>query len=207
MNSNYIFNEVEKILLESNKPSVDIKRLIKEKKFNIEPFNKIKNLENIDQNKKYHPEGNVLNHILLVVDEASKNKVYSKDKRAFMWGALLHDIGKLTTTKIRKGRITSYDHDIEGENISYKFLDKVTEDENLKRKVSKLVRYHMQPLFFDKNLPFFDEKLMLKEVDFEEVALLSMCDRLGRGDITKENIEIETERISKFKEYCKHKVS
>ena len=38
----------------------------------------IKNLEKVEQNLKYHPEGNVLNHILLVVDKAVKIKNIQK---------------------------------------------------------------------------------------------------------------------------------
>ena len=66
-----------------------------------------------------------------------------------------------------------------------KFLDKLTNDKDFKVKVSKLVRYHMQPLFFDKNLPFFDPQNMINDVDYKEVALLSLCDRLGRGNLMK----------------------
>jgi putative nucleotidyltransferase with HDIG domain len=48
---------------------------------------------------------------LLVVDEAAKRKAYSTDQRVFMWAALLHDIGKPASTRLRKGRITAYNHD------------------------------------------------------------------------------------------------
>lgn len=197
------YYNINNILLESKTPSKEILNLIKEGKLNEEPFNLIKKLSDIDQNKKYHPEGNVLNHVLLVVDEAAKNKNKSKNKEVFMWAALLHDIGKLTTTKIRKGRITSYNHDVEGEKISYNILDKLGKDEDFKKNVSKLVRYHMQPLFFDKNLPFFDSLNMLKECDYEEVALLSKCDRLGRAKLDENKIKDECEKIENFKDYCK----
>lgn len=203
MNNKELFLKVDKILLESLKPSDEIKSLIRDGYFDKEPFNSIKRLDKIEQNPKYHPEGSVLNHVLLVVDEASKNKEKSIDKRAFMWGALLHDIGKLTTTRIRKGRITSYNHDIEGEKIALDFLDKLTDEENFKKKVSKLVKWHMQPLFFDKNLPFFNPKDMLNEVEYKEIALLSLCDRLGRGRMTPENLELEENRIKNFKEHFK----
>lgn len=197
------YYNINNILLESKMPSKEILNLIKEGKLNEEPFNLIKKLSDIDQNKKYHPEGSVLNHVLLVVDEAAKNKNKSKNKEVFMWAALLHDIGKLTTTKIRKGRITSYNHDVEGEKISYNILDKLGKDEDFKKNVSKLVRYHMQPLFFDKNLPFFDPSNMLKECDYEEVALLSKCDRLGRAKLDENKIKDECEKIENFKDYCK----
>ncbi|MEG1310789.1 MAG: HD domain-containing protein [Romboutsia sp.] len=197
-----IFNEINEILLENIKPSEDIKRLIKDGKFNKEPLNLISKLENINQNKKYHPEGNVLNHVLLVIDKASEYKKYSKNKQVFMWSAFLHDIGKLTTTKIRKNTITSYNHDIEGEYIAFKFLGSLTEDVDFKNRVSKLVRWHMQPLFYDKNLPFFEPKKMLSSIDYEEVALLSLCDRLGRGELNIIKIKEEENRIKNFKEYC-----
>lgn len=197
------YYKINEILLESKTPSKEIIRLIKEGKLDEQPFDLIKKLSEIDQNRKYHPEGNVLNHVLLVVDEAAKNKNHSKNKEVFMWAALLHDMGKLTTTKLRKGRLTSYNHDVEGEKIAYDILDKLGKDEDFKVKVSKLVRYHMQPLFFDKNLPFFDPSNMLKECDYEEVALLSKCDRLGRGELNESKIKEECDRVENFKNYCK----
>lgn len=201
MDKRDLFSKIDKILLQSSKPSQEIKKLIKDGYFDTEPFNLIKNLVKIEQNPKYHPEGNVLNHILLVTDNASNLKEKSRDKRAFMWGAFLHDIGKLTTTKIRKNRITSYNHDTEGEKIALDFLDKLTDDEDFKKRVSKLVRWHMQPLFFDKNLPFFKPKDMLNDVEYKEIALLSLCDRLGRGEMDEQTIEAEKNRIENFKEY------
>ena len=204
MDKRDLFIKIDKILLQSSKPSQEIKKLIKDGYFDTEPFNLIKNLVKIEQNPKYHPEGNVLNHILLVTDNASNLKEKSRDKRAFMWGAFLHDIGKLTTTKIRKNRITSYNHDTEGEKIALDFLDKLTDDEDFKKRVSKLVRWHMQPLFFDKNLPFFKPKDMLNDVEYKEIALLSLCDRLGRGEMESKTIESEKNRIENFKEYFEH---
>ena len=204
MDKRDLFIKIDKILLQSSKPSQEIKKLIKDGYFDTEPFNLIKKLVKIEQNPKYHPEGNVLNHILLVTDNASSIKEKSIDKQAFMWGAFLHDIGKLTTTKIRKNRITSYNHDIEGEKIALEFLDMLTCDEEFKKRVSKLVRWHMQPLFFDKNLPFFKPKDMLNDVEYKEIALLSLCDRLGRGEMDNQTIEAEKNRIENFKKYFEH---
>lgn len=203
MNRKELFNELNEILLKSKKPSDDFKRLILEGKFNKYPLNKISMLQNIDQNLKYHPEGNVLNHIFLVIDNASKYKELSKDQKVFMWSAFLHDIGKLTTTKIRKGKITSYNHDIEGEVISLKILNELNDDIEFNKKVSKLVRYHMQPLFYDKNLPFFNPNQLFEETDYMEVALLSLCDRLGRGNMDKDKESEEKIKVEKFVNYYK----
>lgn len=201
MNNQEIFLKINEILLTSSKPSKELENLKNEGYFDKEPFNKIKKLNDIEQSQKYHPEGSVLKHVFLVVDLASEYKKYSNDEKVFMWGALLHDIGKLTTTKIRKNRITSYNHDTEGKDIAIEILDSLTDDEDFKQKVSKLVRWHMQPLFYDKNLPFFQPQDMINDVEYKEIALLSLCDRLGRGNLDKDTIEYEKERIEKFKEY------
>ncbi|GAA0864198.1 HDIG domain-containing metalloprotein [Paraclostridium tenue] len=205
MNKEAIFKEISNHLIEDERPSIYIKNIILNKVYDIELIDKLSRLENIDQNPKYHPEGNVLNHVLMVVDNASKLKNNSSDKLVLMWGALLHDIGKLTTTRIRKGRITSYNHDVEGEKVAKLILDKLTDDEDFKYKVSKLVRYHMQPLFFDKNLRFFSYKDMIRDTDYKEIAILSTADRLGRGNITKEVEDKELENIKKFKAYLKNR--
>ena len=74
MNNKELFEKINEILLKSLKPSEDLERLIIEGYLDKEPFNKIKKLNNIEQNPKYHPEGSVLKHVLLVVDLASEYK-------------------------------------------------------------------------------------------------------------------------------------
>ena len=196
-----VFFEVDYILLNSPKPSVDIKKLIDEGKFDEKPFIKIKTLENIEQNLIHHPEGNVLNHTLLVVDRASEYKEKSKNKRVFMWAALLHDLGKLTTTKVRKDKITAYGHDLQGEILSRQFLHQLTDDEAFIDDVCILVKHHMQPLFYDKKLPFFKDKEIIEDSDYEEISLLSMADRLGRANLCEEKIKMEEKRINNFKSF------
>lgn len=196
-----LFKKVDDILQNSDKPSVEIKKLIDNGEFNEKPFIKIKNLENIEQNLVHHPEGNVLNHTLLVIDKASQYKDKSKDKRVFMWAALLHDLGKLTTTKERKGKITAYGHDLQGEILARQFLHQVTDDETFINNVCALVKYHMQPLFYDKKLPYFKEKEIINNSDYDEISLLSLADRLGRLNLCDEKIKQEEKRINSFKSF------
>ncbi|WP_138205467.1 HD domain-containing protein [Haloimpatiens lingqiaonensis] len=185
-----MFKEIDRHLLEDKIPSEYILEISNEQVFNEEPFNMLKNLKDTPQSPKYHPEGSVWNHTMLVLDKAAEIKEDSKDKRVFMWAALLHDLGKAPTTKTRKGKITSYNHDNVGEEMARKFLEKFHQEERFTYKVCKLVRWHMQPLFILKDLPFADPENMLKEVDIDEIALLFLCDRLGRGGDNKER-EIE----------------
>ena len=139
---------------------------------------------------------------MLVVDNAAKVKDLSENPRAFMWGALLHDLGKAPTTKIRKGKITSYDHDTVGAELCRNFLETFTEDEAFIKQVTALVRWHMQTLFVMKDLPFGDVKSMSLEISIKEIALLSQCDRLGRGKISQSKIKEEKENIKSFIRKC-----
>lgn len=63
----------------------------------------------------------------------------------------------------------------------------------------------MQPLFYDKKLPFFKEKDIIEESDPDEISLLSLADRLGRGNLCEQKIKNEEKRISNFKNYFKDK--
>lgn len=193
-----IFENIEKHLLQDEKPSEYLNKLSNEGFLKEYPFNLLQNLRKTDQNLTHHPEGSVWNHTMMVLDRAARNKQFSEDSKAFMWAVLLHDIGKGTTTKIRRGKITSYNHDKEGEFLAIKFLEEFTEDKEFIKKVAALVRWHMQPLFVSKKMSFADINGMKKECSPKEIALLSKCDRLGRGNMTKDKIKKEEESIEAF---------
>ena len=175
-----LFTEIGTHLLEDKQPSIYLEDISKTPLFEKYPLVLLNNLKKTGQSPRHHPEGNVWNHTMLVVDQAAKVRDKSRDPGAFMWAALLHDIGKPDTTKIRKGRITSYDHDIAGADLTRKFLAGYPEEEGFVNKVAELVRWHMQILFVNNNLPFADVRSMLKKTDVDEVALLGFCDRMGR---------------------------
>lgn len=166
------------------------------------PFTLLITLMKTEQNPKFHPEGNVWQHTMQVVDMAAKYRHLSEDPQVFMWASLLHDIGKGTTTRIRGGKITAYDHDIEGEKLSKNFLSSLTDDKDLIYKTSKLVRWHMQPLFVNKNLPFSRLYEMLHQISPSEVGLFSICDRLGRNNWAQDQINSEIEFVKIFFSTC-----
>lgn len=116
-----------------------------------------------------------------------------------MWAALLHDIGKATTTKVRKEKITAYDHDKVGETLAIRFLKEFSEDEAFINRIAMMVKWHMQPLFVAKDMPFADVEKMNEEISSSEIALLSICDRLGRGQMTPERIRSEMDSIERFR--------
>jgi tRNA nucleotidyltransferase (CCA-adding enzyme) len=198
-----VFEEFERHLMEDERPSIYFEKIIKNKDiFEEYPFTLLGKLVDTPQSPQHHPEGSVWNHTLLVVDNAAKVKDLSENSRAFMWGALLHDLGKAPTTKIRKGKITSYDHDKVGAELCMDFLRVFTKDSEFINQVTALVRWHMQTLFVIKNLPFGDVKSMASEISIKEIALLSQADRLGRGEMNESKIKEEKENIKIFIRKC-----
>lgn len=194
-----LFQAVERCLIEQKMPSKTLQAFMEKGEFNVYPFQVLNRQQFTEQSRIHHPEGNVWNHTLLVVDQAAQRKAESTDARVFMWAALLHDIGKPNTTKIRNGKITAYDHDKIGAELTKKFLSVFTEDTDFIMSVAWLVRYHMQLLFVLKDMPFQDIEGMKKHVNIHDVALLGLCDRLGR---TGRQVALEEKNVERFLEKC-----
>ncbi|MDQ5984239.1 MAG: Multifunctional CCA protein [Eubacteriales bacterium SKADARSKE-1] len=192
-----LFLAVNQHLLHDEKPSNFLNYVSGLLLFRDYPFSMLERLKYTKQTPIYHPEGNVWNHVMMVIDQAAKFKVYSQDPAVFMWAALLHDIGKPGTSREKKGKITSYNHDKLGEKLACEFLFSFTSDLSFVESVSALVRWHMQILFVVKGRPLADVEKMKKDVNVQEVALLGLCDRLGRTQVDDQQ---EYSNIQKFLE-------
>ncbi|MEA4842016.1 MAG: HDIG domain-containing protein [[Clostridium] symbiosum] len=199
MTSKQLYTELTKHLVEDAKPSEYLNRISHSGGFNAFPFSMLKALEKVPQSPVHHPEGCVWNHVCLVVDQAALVRQKSHAPTAFMWAALLHDIGKAKTTRMRRGKITAYDHDTVGAELCIEFLSHLTEDEAFIKMVSMLVKYHMHTLYILKSLPFANIQGMNAETKIEEIALLGFCDRMGR---LGSNIEEEQKNYQEFLMKC-----
>lgn len=194
-----MYEEIEIHLLQDEKPSEYLYKAGKSDIFSQMPFELLRRMQETEQSPRYHPEGNVWIHTMMVVDAAAGRRKDSRDARVFMWAALLHDIGKPSTTRFRKGKITSYNHDAEGERLARKFLDTFTADEKFVEAVCSLVRYHMQILFVSKGASHAQLEEMKRRVDIREAALLGYCDRIGRTGV---NMEVAKKSVGEFLLAC-----
>lgn len=198
-NNNVItIEEISSHLMNDEHPS-DYFNSLSEEVISQYPLSMLNKLKKVEQSAKYHPEGNVWNHTMMVLDEAALVREQTNDDRVFMWAALLHDIGKPDTTRNRKGRITSYNHDAVGAKLCSKFLEFYTDDEVFINKVAMMVKYHMHMLYVLKNLPFGNRIKMISDTDIHDLALLCRCDRLGRIGADKEE---ETNNYYEFLKRC-----
>ena len=111
------------------------------------PLQIINELKTVEQSPKYHPEGNVYNHVMLVVDKAAQIRNLANSKKEFMLAALLHDVGKKEATKKNsKGNYTSYNHDKIGEKIVNDILTNYDINNIERAKIVNLVKYHLHHL-------------------------------------------------------------
>ena len=172
-------------LLDDAKPSIYLKSI--KESLKDTPLEILLELESVEQEKKHHPEGNVWNHVLLVVDQAATIREYANSPQSLMLAALLHDVGKKAATKKnRSGRWISYDHDKIGADLARKILKNYDIKEDEIDKVCNMVRYHMHHLFIIKNLPYGNVEGLINDVDINDMALLFISDRLGRNQETYE---------------------
>lgn len=198
MNLSEIFINIEEHLLKDEKPSIYLNMMKNRGFLDKVPFLWLKRLEKVQQSPEHHPEGDVWKHTMIVVDKGAELREKAEDKRAFMWALLLHDIGKFATTNLRDGKWTSYDHDKEGEIEAEKFLRYFTNNEKFIFKTKKLVRYHMHLLFLSKKMPFADEKGLIENVNINDISLVFLSDRTGRGGITKKKEKDIESQVNKF---------
>ena len=75
------------------------------------------------------------------------------------------------------------------------FVYGYTDDE--KDRILSLVKYHMHHLYIIKNLPFAKTSELVKNVDLNDMILMFISDRLGRGQSNKEKKLSEISDIEK----------
>lgn len=203
---NNLLDDVIEHLLKDAKPSIYLKSI--RKNFKNTPLDILNSLETVEQEKKYHPEGNVWNHVMLVVDTAASIREYANSPKIFMLAALFHDIGKKAATrKSKSGRWISYDHDKIGASSLKEILEFYLVKEDEIEKICSLVRYHMHHLFIIKNLPYGNIEGMLQEVDLNDMILLFISDRLGRLQNTYEEKSKEISDVLTILEILNNKYS
>ena len=183
-----LFSTITNHLMMDVKPSDYLNEIFDSEEFKQQPYSMLRRLKETEQSKLHHPEGNVWNHTVLVLDEAAKVRDKSSNPKAFMWAALLHDIGKPDTTRIKGEKVTAYNHDNIGADLSKQFLQAVIDNQDFIMEVYHLVKYHMHMLYILKRLPFGDNNGLISSVDIQDIALLGFCDRLGRTGVKRDEV-------------------
>jgi len=139
-----IETELEKALLKADKPSVFFENLRKMNQLDYW-FKELKDIIGVQQNPKFHAEGDVWTHTMMVLDEAAKYRDKAENPKGFMLAALCHDYGKAICTEVVDGRIRSIGHETKGLPLFEAFLNRITTETKLINYVLNLCALHMKP--------------------------------------------------------------
>ena len=158
------------------------------------------------QNPLYHAEGDVWAHTRMVCEYLVKDKEFwcasLRERQELFIAALLHDIGKIVTTKWQDGAWTSPNHAIKGAVMARKLLWKdyglcgTREWMCFRETICLLVRYHMiAPYAMEKNnagqrlIKIAANGELAKDFTLKKLFLLSRAD--VNGKISDSNVQSE----------------
>ena len=193
-------------LLQDSKPSIFMESVFSDPLFMEYPYNMLYELKSAEQHPKHHPEGNVWNHTMLVIDEAAKAKSQSKYPTVFMWAALLHDISKPACFTVDvNGRGHFYGHHTKSAEESEKILRRLGYDDKFINEVKILIQYH----YIKEIVSNVKEKGIKKFIDsvgeerLDDMLELIQADMMGKPNT--DNIEVVQKLRDLSKEYLNYK--
>ena len=184
--------ELRKAMLKAKKPSAFFEVLRKVGKLD-EWFPELSALIGVEQSPKYHAEGDVWTHTMMVLDEAAKLRELASNPFAFMLTALTHDFGKAICTERVNGVIHSYEHEIKGLPLIEAFLRRITNETQTIKYVINLAENHMRPntLAAHGSSVKATNKMFDSSVSPRDLIYIAIADHLGRicegGAVSYEN--------------------
>ena len=167
------------------------------------PLSKVfSKMENTPQNPLHHGEGDVFTHTRLVCEALVKLDEYRKlsksDKEIMFVSALLHDIGKISCTKIEDNVIVSPHHASKGALMAREFLWRdldacgTKEKQQFREAVCLLIWYHsFPPRAIDREnserklLEIASCNSLIDGFSIRKLCMLEKADVMGR--ISKDN--------------------
>jgi poly(A) polymerase len=99
-------------------------------------------LRGIEQPPAFHPEGDVWEHTLRMLDLLPEGEGVENDSH-LAWGVLLHDVGKASTGSVDDSGIHFYGHVREGERIGEALMRRLRFSRADMESILALIHYHM----------------------------------------------------------------
>jgi len=179
-----IFDETEKALMKAEKPSIYF-RLVREMDHLREFYPELEACIGLAQNPVYHPEGDVFEHTMMVLDCAAALRHRAQWPVAFMFAALFHDLGKVVATQVQEdGRITAYGHEVQGLEMVETQMRRLTRQTKLIEYVMNQMWLHMRPNMMAQSRSRKKKTRQLFDMSVcpEDLILLSRADASGKTD-------------------------
>ncbi len=199
-----IEGELKKALLKAEHPSTFFWVLREMGQLEVW-FPELSALIGVEQNPKYHGEGDVWNHTMLVLDEGAKVRGQTKYPFGFLLACLTHDTGKVICTETVNQEIHAYGHEMEGLPLAERFLRRLTGEKALISYVLNLTELHMKPnALAGANASVKSTNRMFDRA-VDPVALLCLARADGLGKITERPYvsydDFFRERLAVYEEY------
>lgn len=179
-----VFEEMAKALIKAKQPSVffrELRRMGHLKEF----FPEIEALIGVEQNPKYHPEGDVFEHTMLVIDAAADLRDRAEQPLPFMLAALMHDLGKIVATEVQEdGRITAYGHEVQGLGLVEAQMKRLTNNVKMIAYVLNMSELHMRPNMMADNRSHKKKTRALFDLSVcpNDLILIARADATGKLD-------------------------
>lgn len=139
-----LWEEWKKLLVQGSKPSLGLTFLHNTGWLRFYP--ELAALQGCKQDPLWHPEGDVWIHTLHCLDWFAGERTGRREEDLIIGLAILcHDFGKPLTTRIDNGRITSRGHEQEGAEPTRRFLERLTNQQNVIDEVVPLIQCHLRP--------------------------------------------------------------
>ncbi len=178
LSSERVEGELKKALMGSMHPSVFFK-VLRDMGQLLPWFREIYELIGLEQDPIFHPEGDVWNHTMEVIDRGAALREEAVEPYGFMLLCLTHDLGKITTTTHENGRVHSYDHENEGVLIAERFLDRIIGSRSVTEYVLKMIPSHMKPnmVAYNHSKVKVTNRMFDSVPSPEDLILISLADR------------------------------
>ena len=198
-----VMAELEKALIKAKKPSIFFETLREMDQLGTW-FPELEAIIGLEQDPVHHPEGDVWNHTMTVLDAAARYREAVKYPFAFMLAALTHDFGKAVCTQVVNGRIHAYRHETEGIPVAEKFLKRISSERKLADYALNLVKNHMRPFIAaEQNAAVKSTNRMFDEsVDPVALICLSSADNCVKDKVAADaKVNFLYERLRVYEEY------
>ena len=186
-----IYGEWSRMMVESIRPSRGMDFL--RNSGLISNYPELEALIDCSQDSRYHPEGDVWRHTCLTMDMIPHFRPNNREDAIILGFAVMcHDLGKPQTTRIMDtGRITSYNHDIEGTRPTRTLMGRICPSPVVTERIIPLVRWHMTPYQLMKSncKDSAIRRLASRTGRLDLLVALLQCDRNGRGQLVPEEVK------------------
>lgn len=178
-----VMGELEKALLKGKNPAVFF-RVLREMHQLLHWFPEVEALIGVPQDSRFHPEGDVWNHTMLVLNQAAALREQAQEPLYFMLAALCHDLGKRDALQVEEGgRIRALGHEEAGLPLAQTLLTRLTDEKKLHSYVLCMVKLHMRPNLLEAQQAGVKSycKLFDQCSNPGDLLLLAKADALGCG--------------------------